>query len=305
VEDIFYGLMERFVNRVYVHHPEALKAVHGQSLLYLGNHQVGVESLLFSILASALNGMSTVTLAKIEHQTTWLGKLIEHSFQWPGVADPEVITFFDREDKASLPRIIADLSAKMTTTGKSVMVHVEGTRSLHCRRPPVTKMSSAFIDMAMHTRVPIVPVRFSGAIQTEEMPYRLEYPTGLGRMDIHFGKPILADELAALPFKERKEHVLDCINALGPDWRQEQPLPGQPEQLDRALAWADTTGTEAPNAFLLEMIMQLEDPTPGVAAIRDGVRSGHLALPDSPQSRWIATLAERLYGPRGPKITLS
>jgi len=304
VEDIFYGLMERFVNRVYVHHPEELDAVHGQSLLYLGNHQVGVESLLFSILASALNGMSTVTLAKIEHQTTWLGKLIEHSFKWPGVSDPEVITFFDREDKASLPRIITDLSTKMTTVGKSVMVHVEGTRSLHCQRPPVTKMSSAFIDMAMHTRAPIVPVRFSGAIQTEEMPHRLEYPTGLGRMDIHFGRPILPDELAALPFKERKEKVLACINALGPDWRQEQPLPAQPEQLSRALHWAETTGTEPPDAFLLEMIMQLEDPTPGIAALRDGIRAGKLALPDTPENRWVATLAERLYGPRGPKVTL-
>ncbi len=304
VEDIFYGLMERFVNRVYVHDPAALKAVHGKSLLYLGNHQVGVESLLFSILASAMNGMSTVTLAKIEHQETWLGKLIGHSFQWPGVADPEVITFFDREDKASLPRIIGNLSKQMMTVGKSVMVHVEGTRSLHCRRPPVSKMSSAFIDMALHTRAPIVPVRFSGAIQTTEMPFRLEYPTGLGRMDIHFGRPIHAEELEALPFKERKEFVLDSINAIGPDWREEVPLPGHPDQLQRALSWAETTGTEPPHAFLLEMIMQMADPTPAVQAIRDGVRTGQLVLPATDEGRWIAVLAERLYGPRGPKIVV-
>ena len=112
------------------------------------DRKTGIESLLFSIIGSALGGVPTVTLAKIEHKTTWLGKLIAHCFSYPGIVDPEVIAFFDRNDKASLPGIIQSLAAEMAGPGKSVMVHVEGTRSLHCRQP-VQKMSGAFIDMAL------------------------------------------------------------------------------------------------------------------------------------------------------------
>jgi 1-acyl-sn-glycerol-3-phosphate acyltransferase len=302
VEDLYYGLMERFIRRVVTPEPEALAAIHGRSVLYLANHQVGVESLLFSVLASALNGMSTVTLAKIEHQQTWLGRLIGHSFQWPGARDPKVITFFDRSDKASLPRIIGELSAEMTSTGKSVMVHVEGTRSLHCRREPVQKMSSAFIDMALANRVPIVPVRFAGALPTEPLDQRNEFPTGMGRQDLYLGAPIEPEVLAALPFKERKEHVLASINGLGPDWREESPLPGDPELLRRSIERAQTTGAEPAHAALLEVLLEREPTSEGLALLLEGARKGSLSLPDTDEGRWLAVLAERLYGPKGPTI---
>jgi hypothetical protein len=110
VEDLYYGLIERFVGRVVLTDPESFAEQKGQSLLYLGNHQVGIESLLFSILASALGEVPTVTLAKDEHRTTWLGKLISHCFTYPEVEDPKVIAFFDRQDKASLPLILGELS---------------------------------------------------------------------------------------------------------------------------------------------------------------------------------------------------
>lgn len=303
VEDLYYGLMERFIRRVVTPDPEGLASIHGQSVLYLANHQVGVESLLFSVLASALNGMSTVTLAKIEHQQTWLGRLIGHSFQWPGARDPQVITFFDRSDKASLPRIIGELSAQMTGTGKSVMVHVEGTRSLHCRRPPVEKMSSAFIDMALRNRVAIVPVRFSGSLPTEALDARNEFPTGMGQQDIWLGTPIRPEQLEAMPFKERKDHVIGAINALGPDWHVEEPLPGDPAMLQRSLERAAATGAEPAHAALLEVLLQREPTSDGMAAILDGARSGHLELPDTAEGRWLRDLAARLYGPKGPTLS--
>ena len=53
-EDIYYGLIERFVRQVHVPEPAALEAVRGRSCLFLANHQTGVESLLFAIIASGL-----------------------------------------------------------------------------------------------------------------------------------------------------------------------------------------------------------------------------------------------------------
>ncbi len=303
-EDIFHGLVDRFVNRVIIHAPDAFAAVHGQSLIYLGNHQVGIESLIFSNLASALNGVTTLTLAKIEHQRSWLGSLIAQTFSWPGVNDPGVITFFDRRDKASLPTVVAGLSQTMMHSGQAVMVHVEGTRSLQCRRPPVQRMSSVFLDLSLRTRAAIIPVRFSGALPTEEMPHRLEYPVNLGRFDIHLGRPILPSQLLELPLKQRKQFVLDAINHLGPDWRLEEPLKGHPEQIARAESWATATGTNASDAVLLDVLMELESPSPGIESIVRGVVDGKLCLPDSPQGWWLAGLARRLYGPRGPSVVV-
>ncbi len=198
VEDIYYGLAGRFVRRVRLEDPAGFAALRGKGVLYLANHQVGIESILFSLIASALSGILTVTLAKIEHRTTWLGNLIRHAFAWPGAHDPGVITYFDRSNREELPRIIGVLAREIAGGGKSVMIHVEGTRALTCRAP-VQKMSGAFLDMAIATGAPVVPVRFAGGLPVEPLTAKLEYPVGMGGQRITIGAAILPAELAALP----------------------------------------------------------------------------------------------------------
>jgi 3-hydroxymyristoyl/3-hydroxydecanoyl-(acyl carrier protein) dehydratase len=124
IEDLYYGLVARCVGDVVIADPDAFAMVQGRSCLYLGNHQVGIESLLFSVLLSALSGTHTLTLAKAEHRTSWLGTLIAHSFAYPGVTDPRLITFFDREDRDSLLGVIGEIAAEMRAGAKSAMVHV-------------------------------------------------------------------------------------------------------------------------------------------------------------------------------------
>src|SRR6185503_6588393 len=137
---LYYGLIARFVADVVVVDPEAFARVRGRSCLYLGNHQVGIESLLFSVAVAALSDTPVVTLAKAEHRSSWLGRLIAHSFAYPGVTDPNLITFFEREDRESLLKIVGEIAVAMKSGRRSAMVHVEGTRSLACPRP-VEKMS--------------------------------------------------------------------------------------------------------------------------------------------------------------------
>ncbi|MEM1417747.1 MAG: 3-hydroxyacyl-[acyl-carrier-protein] dehydratase FabA, partial [Myxococcota bacterium] len=122
VEDLYYGLVERFVGRVTLEDPEAIAALRGRPALFLANHQTGIESLLFSILAGALLEVPALTLAKAEHRESWLGRLIAHCFTWPGAKDPGVITFFDRSDPTSLPRIAGELAGQ--AGARSLMVHV-------------------------------------------------------------------------------------------------------------------------------------------------------------------------------------
>jgi hypothetical protein len=293
VEDLYYGLIERFVGKVVLTDPAAFQAVHGQSLMYLGNHQVGVESLLFSIIASGLGGVPTVTLAKAEHRHTWLGALIEHCFAYPGVRNPKVIAFFDREDKASLPAILGALATEMTGPGRSVMVHVEGTRSLDCTTP-VEKMSGAFIDMAMGVDAPVVPIRFVGALPRETMEARSDFPVGMGRQDIYIGRPILPAELDSMHYGARKAHVLAAINALGPSNANEKPLPGDPDFAARVDTWQSERGVSHQHAVLGCVLAERAAPVPETAKLLKAKRASELA--GDAAGDWLAELARRVLG---------
>jgi 1-acyl-sn-glycerol-3-phosphate acyltransferase len=303
VEDLYYGLAERFVRRVWIEDPPAHEAIRGRAVLYLGNHQVGIESLVFAILASGLSGVATVTLAKAEHRTTWLGNLIRHAFSYPGAKDPGVITYFERQDPTQLPRVIAELGAELAAGTKSVMVHVEGTRSLTCRKP-VIKMSGAFLDMAIATNAPVVPVRFVGGLPVEPLEKRIEYPIGMGQQDILLGRPLLPEQLAALPYKERKELVIGAINALGPSNAEEAPIGGDRELAAAAEAWVQRTGASHDHATLLETMRRLPAPGEEMRQILVGAEAGELRLADDARGAWMAELARRMFGERGPRIVI-
>ncbi|AUX42373.1 polyketide synthase [Sorangium cellulosum] len=306
VEDLYYGLIERFVSDVVIADPEAWGRVRGRSCLYVANHQVAVESLLFSVIVSALSGVSTVTLAKAEHKGSWIGELIRQSFAYPGITDPGLITFFDREDRDSLVRIVGDLARDMAERGKSVMVHVEGTRALSCRKP-VIKMSSAFIDMALSASAPIVPVRFVGGLPAEELPRRIEFPVGLGRQEFWIGRPVLPEELRELPLKERKQAVIDAINHLGPGPLHERPAAPDAAFAARADAWAARTGAGAERATLLAALdAQTSYRSEATRRLIEGARAGRPVAGADPEGRWLAGLARWLLGAGGgPETNLT
>jgi acyl transferase domain-containing protein/3-hydroxymyristoyl/3-hydroxydecanoyl-(acyl carrier protein) dehydratase/1-acyl-sn-glycerol-3-phosphate acyltransferase len=294
-EDLYYGLIGRFLGRVVVEDPDAYGALKGRSILYLANHQTGVESLIFSIVASALNQVPTVTLAKSEHRDTWLGNLISHCFSYPGVGDPRVVTFFDRDDRTSLIRVIGGLAAEMASPGRSVMVHVEGTRSLSCRQR-VEKMSGAFIDMALQVGAPIVPVRFSGGLPVEPTATRLEFPVGMGRQDIHLGRPLMPEELGKLHYGARKERVIDAINGLGEPNETEEPQAGDPDFAARVHAWQDARGVSHEHAALREILAGLPEPCDPIAKLLAAPSVGSLVEDPSPEGLWLAELGRRLLG---------
>jgi 1-acyl-sn-glycerol-3-phosphate acyltransferase len=301
IEDLYFGLIERFVGDVVIADPEAFAAARGRSCLYVANHQVAIESLLFSVLISALSAAPAVTLAKAEHRTSWLGWLIAHTAAYPGVNDPKLIAFFEREDRESLVKIVAELAEQMRSGNRSAMVHVEGTRSLACRRP-VVKMSSTFIDMALAVDAPIIPVRFIGGLPAEELAKRLEFPVGLGRQDYWIGCPILPKQLAALPYKERKEVVISAMNDLGPDLLMEMPAAPDPTFAAAVEDWMTRTGATLEDAVFFTTLAASPSPQEGIRTICEAARNGHLVVGTTAREAWLGRWAERLYGPRGPQV---
>jgi 1-acyl-sn-glycerol-3-phosphate acyltransferase len=282
MEDLYYGLIGRFVRDVVIADPAAFDKVRGRSCLYLANHQVAIESLLFGVVASALSATPAVTLAKAEHKTSWLGTLIAHTFDHPGVKDLDLIIFFERDDRESLTTIINQIATQMRTERKSAMVHVEGTRSLTCRRP-VEKMSSAFIDMALAVNAPIVPVRFVGGLPVEELPERSSFPVGFGKQDYWLGAPIYPEELARMPYKDRKLAVISAINNLGPAYTTETPAPPDEEFGNLVESWTTRTGALLEDAVFYTTLAMLTDKSEETRMLCDG----------APQSQWLAKLTQR------------
>ena len=302
-EDLYYSLIEKFVRHVFVPEPDAFAAIQGKPALFLANHQTAVESLLFSIVASALIGSPTVTVAKVEHKQTWVGHLIRHGFAWPQIDDPKVVTYFDRANKASLMGVIAELYQGLASGTKSAMVHVEGTRSFDCTSP-VSIMSGKFVDLALEANVPIVPVRFSGGLPREPLAQRTEFPIGMGRQDIWFGTPLLPSELSGMPYGERKKVVLNAMNALGPSPQQEQPLPPDPQFAARVATWQQAVGCSEEHAGLWVCLQDIAEPTPQIARLLAAAESGTLQLDRSVEDQWLKTVAEWVFGTRGPRIVV-
>lgn len=270
IADLYYGLCKQFVKDVVIEDADAFDAIKGQSALFLGNHQTGIESLLFGILVGGLQKTPILTLAKDAHRQSWLGRLIALGFEYPGAHDPGVIAFFQREDPASLPRIVKSLSS-MAASHRSLLVHVEGTRQLSAQQP-MDKMSGVFVDLALGGNLPIVPVSFSGGLPLRPLSERVEFPIGLGQQTFSLGTPILPDELRGLPYKERTERVLSAIGNQRPD-------NDEPHASNAALS--ARVGAITPQRVARAVLESLEDPCEQTRAVLAGEDVG------GPEGAWL------------------
>ncbi len=195
------------------------------------------------------------------------------------------------------------LAGRMLAERQSLLVHVEGTRSLACGQP-VLKMSSVIIDMALHARAAIVPVRFAGGLPREPVSKRLDFPLGFGRQDHWIGAPLLPEALEAMPYGERRAAVVGAINATGPAVAAEQPNPGDPELARAVEAWVARTGAETAHAAILMALARERELQPAWQRVLEGMRLGRLVVEDTAEDRAVAGIARGLYGPRGPQIVV-
>jgi 1-acyl-sn-glycerol-3-phosphate acyltransferase len=301
VEDLFFALVRRFVGRVVLADPAGFAALRGKPVLYLANHQVMVESLMFVVLLGPLADVPTLGLAKIEHEKSWIGRLSAAVAAWPGARDPHLLEFFDRTNKEALPGILQRIAGRMLEERQSLLVHVEGTRSLSCGTP-VLKMSSVILDMALHARAAIVPVRFAGGLPREATGERFDFPVGFGRQDHWIGAPILPEALEAMPYAERRARVIAAINGAGPPVASEGPNPGDPELAGEVAEWVARTGAETAHAAILMALARERELQPAWQRVIEGMRSGLLVVEDTAEDRAVAGIASELYGPRGPRV---
>ena len=295
VEDIFFALIRRFVGKVYLTDPKKFYSIKGRSVLYLGNHQVGIESLLFSVIAGGLNHVPVVTVAKAEHKNTWLGRLIALCQNYPGKNLPKNIMFFERADQASMLKMLADIKESLVKEGLSLMVHSEGTRALHCGEP-VKKLSSVFIDLAVAANLPIVPVRFSGGLPSTnaEDSSRFEFPIGYGRQDYYLGAPIMPEDLKKLTLAERTRLVLGALNTLGPDLEQEEPNNPNPDFASQVKALSKKMSMPPEYAAIFRTLKDDSRVSQQMQKFFDNAKSGRKLLSNNPEDSWLSSFGKWL-----------
>jgi 1-acyl-sn-glycerol-3-phosphate acyltransferase len=297
---IFQALAEKFLSGVDIADPLAFAGIHGAPVLYLANHQVYLESMLFNMALAPLQGRPAVGLAKIEHRDRWLGRFIDLLFGYPGLHSPVAIEYFDRESPDATVRAVARLEDLANRDGQSILVHVEGTRRRCARRGRVQAMSPLWPEVAVKNGWAIVPVRFVGGLPVEDQGSKLDAPVGFGSQTIRVGAPIAAAELAPLGDEARVARVRGAINALQ-DNRTEEPEPADPIFAAAVDDWVQRSGVHPMAATILMALVRHRRATGSIDPLCDALAAcaedgRPLRAPPSLDAAWVERLGRFLLG---------
>ncbi|MGE0747577.1 MAG: 1-acyl-sn-glycerol-3-phosphate acyltransferase [Rhodospirillales bacterium] len=293
VEDLYGALFERFVGRIAFEDRDDFARWQDQPVLYLANHQVALESMLFLIALSALSANMVNVVAKEAHRWTWVGELFALTFGFPGVRDPETTYYYYEYDPAGMAPLVQRIVADMTAKRRSLLVHAEGTRVLAAGHL-MTQLGAVFIDIALRVGCPIVPVRFAGGLPVEPMAAFLDFPFGYARQDIHVGRAIAPAALAGLALNDRKAHVLARLNALGGGPDAQRPNPGDPAFAAMVRFHAEATGIGEAKTVLWQALAAVRGGCAETSALAAGLAAGTLDVPDTARGRWLADFARWL-----------
>ncbi|MCP4602228.1 MAG: beta keto-acyl synthase [Proteobacteria bacterium] len=297
-EKFTQGLCKQFTRNLILEDPEAFKKVQGRSLLYLGNHQVQVESAILPAMLQVLCERRVVTIAKSDHLTGWIGLLDRFVYSHPQVIDlnyPKNIVYFNQNDRKSMFDIIDDFKARIIEEGISVFLHVEGKLGLSCRNP-VKNLSSVFVDLAKDCDLSIVPVRFVGGLPTEEMKTSLDFPLGYSKQDYYIGRPISIEELEELPYADRRRFVINAINNLGPSNDDETPNPPNPDFEKAVKSWMVEKDVSESQAVVFKTLESVTEETDTAAMALIKKANGELAdFDNDEEGQWLSDVAYHLY----------
>jgi acyl transferase domain-containing protein/3-hydroxymyristoyl/3-hydroxydecanoyl-(acyl carrier protein) dehydratase/1-acyl-sn-glycerol-3-phosphate acyltransferase len=227
--DLFYALAKKFYHQLYASQPSFYPMLANRGVVYFANHQLDMEGVLFSLFTVAFLGKPTFIMARKEVvEETWLVDILLLLGERLGVGEENGYLGFVLVERSDPREILEEFKEHIQAVkdhGLSLLIHVEGE---HAKRAgqQVEKLSASLVDMVTEIGVPIVPLRFAGALPKTPVARLLDYPVGFGQQDVYMGMPILPEQLKPFPSKIRKEKVLAALNALGPQpFESEEPLP--------------------------------------------------------------------------------
>ena len=289
------ALYKRFVGKIIIEDEQDFHALNHKPRLYLANHQVGIESILFVFAVSALSNSVINTVAKFEHQQSWVNELSKQIYAYPQIKDPELIFYFDRNNQGSMLNLLKSTKEVIQQQQRSLLVHVQGTRALTCRQP-VNDLSSVFIDLALELNLPIIPVKFVGGLPVEPLETRIEFPFRYTCQNYHLGKAIFPENLKTLGNLERKTLILEKLNQLGETPDQSFPnLPDTNFEKEVQL-WIKQTGVSQVCAVLYKVLETIPNPPDEIRTLLAGIRKGNFHVSHTPEDHWLEKFGKWLSG---------
>ncbi len=253
VHDLTHAVIRQFIRHVVFVEPEPIVRGTSTPCIYLANHQTGIESMIFLYIMATLTTVPIKGVAKHELRNHWLSRISSCFDLRFKHGSPIEILYLDRADPTNVIQSLQDFSRRVGSTASSLLVHVEGSRSLVCGES-VSDMSAVLIDLARTLGYPIVPVRFIGGLPHTGNDKRLDFPYRYGKQDIYIGKPIAPEEIAGLYYKECKERILSEINHIGFPLIEERPIEDETDFSQRVAACVDTRGCSEVDAVWIECL---------------------------------------------------
>jgi 1-acyl-sn-glycerol-3-phosphate acyltransferase len=284
-EDVFTSLYRAFVGSVEIS-DGAARALADGPVIFIANHQVAIESLIFVFALGGIGRRHIRALAKEAHQTSWVGELLGLLHAYPGQVPAPPSFFRDEYDPQSLVDMLAEMRRALTSDGHSLLIHAEGARVLDCRRS-VAQVSSVFVDLARETGKPIIPVRFSGALPVETMDNYLDFPFAFCPQTYHLGEPVTAQDLAAAHPRDRRPMVTAAINATGSPAAEE--VPGAPNLAFRrgVQKFMSETATSQVKAVLVTALRALDAPLDDTRRVLASLDSGSMVVGEGAGEEWL------------------
>ena len=292
-ETIYMALYHQFVEDIVLESAEDFYHLGKRPRLYLANHQVGIESILFMFVVSALSGCVINAIAKTEHQQSWMGEFTRHIYSYPHIKDPELLFYFKRDNPLSMLQLLQSIKTAILQYEHSLLVHVQGTRSLSCRQE-IEDVSAVFIDLALELDLPIVPVKFKGGLPIEPLQTRLEFPCGYARQNYHIGRAIYPDILKLMGNVERKTLILERLNQLGGTPLTETPSVPDDEFEQVVKQWMSQTGAPEVQAVLYNLLEQHAHPASELQAVLTGIHHENALLLNTEKRQWLQSFRQWL-----------
>lgn len=322
IEAVGLSIIRRFVDKVVWIDPKGHSLLKGSPRIYLANHQSFIESVIATAVFSALDSCPLAILGKQQHVDQLLGKFQSTCMTFPGAEIPQPILYVNREDPLDIIRAMQDMKRILLEEKRSILVHVEGRRSYNAA-DKIDKLSSIWVDLAVQTGLPIVPVRFlKGLPQNNQQKLKYDFPVGFGKQDIYLGTPIAPQDLAQKPYAERLSYVRECINSLGsavensvtdPDPEFERAIRKHQEIFSSDEAGAtiyqvlkEYLGAEPADLDTKEKTIKGLLPALLYAGelMKESGQSVELVIEDTEQGQWLYKLAAWLYGEQGPRLAI-
>jgi 3-hydroxymyristoyl/3-hydroxydecanoyl-(acyl carrier protein) dehydratase/malonyl CoA-acyl carrier protein transacylase len=295
--DLMLAVLQRFAGGLFLENPSVLNLMSSSPVLYVANHQIDLEGIVFAIALTAMSGRRCRVMARDTVRQEFWGQVFSCLGEHPGVSDPDLFLLVERQDINAMWQAFQDALRTLRDDNGALLIHVEGVHKERAREP-VGKVSAALVDSAVALELPLVPVRFAGSLPLEPVTERPEWPVGLAPGRAWVGGAIMPQTLRPLGSKQRAALVAEAINRLGAPadaLENEVPTQGDPALHEAVAQRMRQAQVSRAQAILYCLLAEVPDPsaeTRDVLALCDGARS-----PDEVPG-WLVHFAREPLGAR-------